>query len=560
MSVASRPWRRALPWLLVAALLLGAIASSLHVSRQSSPVWDEMHFFGIGYYLVKTGRFDIPGVGKHPPVAQYLGALPLLGRDIPLEVFGALGPSDSREALNLAYVERGNVLLERLGFEGFLRGRWPFVALYALLGLLVFAWSRRVWGTSAGLFSLLLYGASPALLADSFLVTNDFTFAFFLFASFYFLALALERPGPAPLLGFVAAAALTPAVRLTGLLLGPLVGLIVLLHALRAAKLSIYLPRRGVRVVTQGSFVVYWIAFGLLTLLACYLTLVALYQGQWALESYRLNIELIAKLYERGHTVYLDGRRSFAGFTQYYLLALLYKTPIALLAACTLALALPARWLGRRLWSPAIIALVFVGTLSLLRYTLGLRYILWVYPLFFVVAGRLLAVPGAASRWPRWPQLIGAAALVALAFVELASVYPYPRAYTNPIFVRGPKHAYLADMDLDWGEGLIALRRYLHEHGIRRYALSYHGAVNPALFGLHPTWYENPSRMQFAKGPLPKDGLFFVSPTNLSGVYSGKEYPALRRTRPLAIIGGGIYVFRRSQLADPRAGLRPEPR
>lgn len=554
MSALPRSPRRWLIPSLVALLLLAGTLSSLHVSRQNSPVWDEMHFFGIGYYLVQTGRFDIPGVGKHPPVVQYLGALPLLGQKIPLSLFGAIGKRDDRTALNLAHVDRGNALLARLGFEGFLRGRWPFIGIYALLGLFVFLWSRRVWGATAGLFSLTLYLASPALLADGFLLTNDFTFAFFLFLALYCLTLALEHPGPLALLGFVVAAALTPAVRLTGLLLAPLVGLTVLLHALRAPQLLIYLPRRGLRTVTQGRFVAYWAACGLLTCLACYLALVALYQGQWALESYRLNMRLISQLYERGHVVYLDGQRSFAGFSQYYALALLYKTPVALLLACTLALALPARWLGRRLWPPVIIATIFIGTLSLLRYSLGLRYILLVYPLFFVVAGRLLAVPATSHR-PRWPQLVGAAAVVLWAFAELASVYPYPRAYTNPLFVRGPKHAYLADMDLDWGEGLIALQRYLKKHDVRHYALSYHGAVNPALFGLHPAWYENPSRMQFARRPLPSSGLVFVSSTNLSGVYGGKEYPALRRARPLAVVGGTIYVFRRSQLADPRAVL-----
>lgn len=558
MSAPPSSLRRALPLLLAALLLFAGTLSSLNVSRQSSPVWDELHFFGIGYYLVQTGRFDIPGVGKHPPVVQYLGALPLLGEDIPLALFGALGPRDDRAALNLAHVTRGNALLERLGFEGFLRGRWPFIGIYALLGLFVFLWSRRVWGAIAALFSLMLYLASPALLADGFLLTNDFTFAFFLFLAFYCLTLALERPGPVALLGFVIAAALTPAVRLTGLLLAPLVGLTVLLHALRAPQLLIYLPRRGVRTVAQGRFVAYWAAFGLLTCLACYLALVALYQGQWTLESYRLNMRLISQLYERGHIVYLDGQRSFAGFTQYYPLALLYKTPVALLLACTLALALPARWLGRRLWPPVIIATIYVGTLSLLRYSLGLRYILLVYPLFFVVAGRLLAVP-AKAHWPRWSQLAGAAALVALAYAELASVYPYPRAYSNPVFARGPKHAHLADMDLDWGEGLIALRRYLEKHHVRQYALSYHGAVNPALFGLHPAWYENPSRMQFARAPLPPSGLFFVSSTNLSGVYGGKDYPALRRARPLDVVGGTIYVFRRSQLADSHTAIRRKP-
>ncbi|MCK5800694.1 MAG: glycosyltransferase family 39 protein [Deltaproteobacteria bacterium] len=544
--------------MLLAMLLVGAgMLSASYVSRQSSPVWDETHFFGIGNYLLETGRFDIPGIGIHPPVAHYLGSIALLGERIPLSEFGALGKKDPRTRLARAHVKRGNALLRRVGFERFLQARWPFIVLYGVAGLLVFFWSRRAFGDFAGLYSLALYLASPTLLANGFLLTNDFTLAFFLLLAFFCLMEALERPGPWAMVGFVFAAAITPGVKLTGLLLAPLSVLAVLIHVLRTKEPWVYLPRRGRLRVSQSTFLGYWGVVAFLTLVVAYFTLVLLYQGDWSLSTYRTNAELVAMIYERGHTTFLDGERTFAGFGGYYLLALWYKTPLALLAAWILALVLPRRWVGSRRAIPLVVALVWVVTLSILRYNLGLRYILIAYPLLSVLAGRTLAGPSSSERkWPRRSLRVIAVVLVVLALAELAWVFPYPRSYVNPVTARGPGYEHLADMDLDWGGGLVALRRYIAKEHVRDFAFSYHGSVEPAIFGIHPSWYENPSRMVFSRGTLPSKGLLFVSSTNLSGVYGGAG-PYLRGRRPVTVVGGTIYVFRIEGLGlDRRGGQR----
>src|SRR5690242_3881319 len=98
-------WSRAAATGLAGLLLAAAYVSMQHVSERNSPVWDEMHFWGIGYYLLKTGRFDVPGVLIHPPLSYYLNSLPLLSRDIPLALFHP-NPADGF----IADVGRGNEL------------------------------------------------------------------------------------------------------------------------------------------------------------------------------------------------------------------------------------------------------------------------------------------------------------------------------------------------------------------------------------------------------------------------------------------------------------------
>lgn len=74
----------------LAAVLLGAgFLALVDVARNSSPVWDETHLWGIGLHLVRTGRFDVPGSRLHPPLAYYLNSLGLLGADVPEDVFAS---------------------------------------------------------------------------------------------------------------------------------------------------------------------------------------------------------------------------------------------------------------------------------------------------------------------------------------------------------------------------------------------------------------------------------------------------------------------------------------
>src|SRR5690606_18027404 len=50
-------------------------------------------------------------------------------------------------------------------------------------GLLIFCWSRRLWGDVGGIVSLALFGFSPTTLAHGPLVTSDVVAAFWLLAA-----------------------------------------------------------------------------------------------------------------------------------------------------------------------------------------------------------------------------------------------------------------------------------------------------------------------------------------------------------------------------------------
>lgn len=530
---------------LAAVLMIAAgLASMLALSRRNAPVWDEVHFYGIGYYYLKAHQFDIPGAGIHPPASYYLNSVGLLGRDIPLRVFDPLPPAE-RVVRNLGAPnpDRGNRLLAGLGLEPFFAGRVPFILAWGGLGFLVFLWSRQAFGSAGGLLSLALYLLCPNLAAHGHLMTTDFLVAALMFASLFLLTRCLLRPGAGVLAGLLACLSLAPAVKLTGLMVLPVLALSVGVFTRFGKELKVHVPFRGTRTVRRPEFLLYWACVGAAAAAAVYLVLVALYLGDFSLRPLGVNFELVALCRERGHAVLLDGEISRHGFVHFYLLALLYKTPAAALAAWLLSAVLPRR--GRRCaWAvPVGLALCFGVMVSFSGYTLGLRYALVVLPLLYVAAGRLLLDAGRASRETRLRAGL-ALLLVVACLAEHARVWPFPRSYMNPLLVRGPKCEALADTDLDWGEGLFALRDFMREKGIAAIPLSYNGSVWPDVAGVRTSWYENPLIPYRDLRPFPRHGLFVISATNLGGLYfETDKYAWLRREKPLYVLGGALHVY-----------------
>ena len=514
-------------------LLIGAYVSMQHVSARSSPVWDEMQFWGIGYYYWHYGRFNIPGSILHPPLSYYLNSLPLMARAIPPKLFDPDLPD-----LYVADPTRGNQLLHMFGFDTFLASRTPFIVAYCLAGVVVFCWARRWWGNGGGLLSLALYLLCPTLMANGYLMTTDALVAAVGLAALWGVVESLEHPSAWALLLLVGGLALAPAAKITGLLLNPVVAACVVGRLFLPAP-AVYVPGRGVRPVSRTQFLLYWTVIGAACAVITWWTLTLFYSGDWRLELFRTAIVRTRAYVERGQAIFLDGRKSVHGFPEYYAKALLYKLPPATIVALAAALAVPTTATRRRACLAVGLAAAVVTYFSFSRYTLGLRYVLLALPLLHVAAGRLLA-PGPRSRARR----IGALALVAAVALDVGAFYPYTRAYVDRLVVRGPGWTVLSDVDMDWGEGLVALHDYVKQHHLGPIALSYHGSAQPVLFGIETSWLHDHYLFPPVTGVRPTGGLLFVSATNLSAVYMhGNPFGWLRDRPPVAVVGGTIYVY-----------------
>lgn len=181
-----------------------------------------------------------------------------------------------------------------------------------------------------------------------------------------------------------------------------------------------------------------------------------------------------------------------------------------------------------------------------------------IFPFVFVWAGRLGPLVAAGSRlWRAW--VVGG---LATAAASVIAVHPHYLAYFNEA-AGGPDHGleHLADSNIDWGQGLVALRDWLGGHAPGRpIRLAYFGTMYPEVLGIRydlppfgrcdGTRGLDPDRV----GPAP--GLQAVSANYLLGIpfpapnaRGGQAhvpegaYTYYRRFRPAAIVAHSIFVY-----------------
>jgi len=178
----------------VAGLLACYLALGLSASRFKSQTGDEgVHLTGgVSYWAYNDYRIQ-PENGNWP---QRLCGLPvwLSGYRIP-----SLDDPAWRELRQWVVSDQ---FIYELGNDAdgmLLRGRVMTALLGVSLALLVYGWSKRLFGPRGGLLSLTLFAFSPAMLTHGFLITSDMASALFFTAAVGALWKLLHRVSPATL-------------------------------------------------------------------------------------------------------------------------------------------------------------------------------------------------------------------------------------------------------------------------------------------------------------------------------------------------------------------------
>jgi hypothetical protein len=110
-------------------------------------------------------------------------------------------------------------------------------------------------------------------------------------------------------------------------------------------------------------------------------------------------------------------------------------------------------------------------------------------------------------------------------------------------------YRYLGDSNVDWGQDLRGLSRYMKDEGIPMIYLSYFGNVPPEVYGIRfqyaPAYgfLARPAIDVLPPGTDPE--LFAISVYNLQGVHFKDRtlYDWLRWREPVAKIGNSIFVY-----------------
>lgn len=546
---------------IVALLLAAHAALAIWGALRNSVTFDENLHLPAGVLAVTRGDFSVSPY--QPPLIRSLCALPALA-------MGAHPPADST-IRPLATFETGESFM-RLNASRFhsiyFAGRLVVIALSVGLGFLVWRLGCRFHGVSGGLVAVALYAFAPEALAHSGVVGMDLATAFGFFASLYAFW-GFTRTGRWTWWGLTAVAlGATAATRFTAALLGPM---FLALFLVGLALRRIRRPRR----VALGI-----VLLGLTTLLSIQgayrfqTTLRPLAQHEFVSRSwqnlsraapglrlplpddYLTGLDQLSFLSEPGSRKnYLFGKVSDDAVWYYLPVGLAVKWPLGFLGLLLVGAAFVGAGFRarRRAWRSVFLLLPIAVILGFSMFGVslnaGIRYVLPMLPLACVALGGLVARTIAAPR-TRAAVVMVVWGLVGLQAIETVAGAPWFLAFYNRA-AGGPGAGFriVNDADVDWGQGLIALRDEMRRHGIRTVNLTYHGTTDPAVYGIDYAPYLGG---ELAPGTewLAVSSYFYVglpqrmmTPFGRTEVGKG-DFSALDALRPVARPAGCMLLFR----------------
>jgi len=270
-------------------------------------------------------------------------------------------------------------------------------------------------------------------------------------------------------------------------------------------------------------------------------------QRTWLKEVLRLRSPWPAGLYvhsliqglghgAKGHPAYLNGRISSHGWWYYQGVAASYKVPIGILILLGLGLLsfvwVPWRRAEASLLIPAVVYGAFV---SLSGIAIGFRHALPAYVFLVMLAVRCVAGSPAIIRTVAWLAVVAAA-------VHAASFHPDYLSYFN--LPREKPYLALSDSNVDWGQSLKQVRRWMDAHpAARPVTLAYFGPVDDRAMLAH--YLGDRVQVHRSGDSFPGGGTLIVSPVFVAGAYEEGRGPftPLRSERPDGVIGHSMLIY-----------------
>jgi Dolichyl-phosphate-mannose-protein mannosyltransferase len=428
----------------------------------------------------------------------------------------SIGPSAQKMAITLVnYLPL--YVLDLLGLDvsaptSLFVARLPSVVASLTLVLLVFGWTRRLYGLRGALVSATLCTLCPTVIAHGRLVTNDIYCACLMFAATMMFVEYLRAPTHGRLIGVAGIAGLAQLTKHTALLLVPIFAVLWSVDALRAARdgrtHAAPRARRVRRFVLHGAMAV---AVALLVMNAGYLFGGTLRSAESYLTEYRAlpvgvrNAPALAAIAAlaapvpsvrvplpylyvyalitgiqynatgAGHgPIYLMGEVSERGWWYYFLVAFALKTPLAVMLLLAGAIAVSPRWFGKQPLDELALLTAVVVIFAFFSFActaqLGIRYVLPAFPFLFVFVGKVAA---SAPRRHPIPYHAALGILLVWAGASSLSFHPHYVSYFNELIGdRKNMWKYLADSNVDWGQSNEYLLRYLVAQGPGRVTLN----------------------------------------------------------------------------------------
>jgi len=573
--------------IVVAALILGITSV-----WNDAPIVDEIPHIGAGYSYIAKGDHRLNP--EHPPLAKDLAgiSLKIAGiKDAP-----AFESTYWTQDINGQW-NFGRKLIFNSGNNAISLTRFakiPELIFFVLSAVIIFAWTRKLYGYLAALIALFLFSFSPTVLAHSRFVTTDVPALFGILIATYFFIHFLEKPTQKHLWIAGIVLGIAELTKYSVFLLVPFfIGLAVIYSFLNFSKSKIrttfYSLLTTICIVAIGYiFVVLPVYYfhtrnyppelqqsqtrSLLTSYGnrtvaetvIYLADKPIVRG---LAEYGLGLLMVTQRAVGGNTTYFMGEVRNWAWPQYFPIVYFLKEPLAFWGMILLVwLVWSAKLRSLKIkvkssidWSKNhFTELTMLLWLALYWYTsitsnlnIGVRHLMPVYGFTFILLSgalvRLCVRINSKKLLTTYYLLL--ASLLGWYLYENLAVYPYYLTYFNQV-AGGPSggYRYVVDSNLDWGQDLKRLADWVDKNNIKNINFDYFGWADQSYYlGDNFRWLSagryNSERDFLAENP--DGGYLAVSASFYMGSREKLEtsYAWLDNFKPLTIIGNSIFVW-----------------
>jgi 4-amino-4-deoxy-L-arabinose transferase-like glycosyltransferase len=535
----------------VIGLLVVFIILAVSSMLQKSGTCDEIaHHIPVGVVILTRG--DLKMDTSQPPLARYIMALPIvlfLNPQLPQDP--AAWRVEDRSSFGRDFFFKYNHNPKKILFAG----RLSILLVGILCGLIIFVWSKSLFGKKTAFFALFLYVFSPDIIAHTQLATTDMVATLCILLSVYTLWRYFNVRNSFNLGLAGISLGLAQLSKYSALILYPI---FILLFIFVFSKVK---KQKGENLILQvlGIFVislmVMWAGYGfrLEPLLKNTMRAdekIELINAQAAklpswnessknkLDNFLLNSPIplgehllgvlgVLRHGELGHRTYFLGTWSDKGNILYFIVAFLIKTPIPVILLLALGLVVLVRGKGvcEKYFLLLFPSLYFISALfSGLQ--IGVRHLLPIYPFFFIVAARSMYLT-------RYKIFLFILSVICIWYaVSSFMIWPNYLSYFNE-FVGGPDNGYkyLRDSNIDWGQDLPALAKYLDKNKVSVVTLEYFGQDEPSVYGIKAKKFKESEFLD------PGAKVYAISAQYLEYVHWTKNHA------PNAKIGNSIFIY-----------------
>jgi hypothetical protein len=592
--------------LIIFSLLFLVFVLAIFSSIDDSATSDEPPHIVSGYSYLKF--HDMRLNPEHPPLVKDLAAIPLLFLKLNFPTSdNAWQQTDGPywwHQFNLGgkfLYESGNNPDKILFFS-----RLPMILLLIICGFFIFKFAKEFFGEKVAILALFLFSFSPTFLAHGRFVTTDVGAAFgVVLATLYFLR-ALREPtrkniilagitlGISQLLKFSLILIIPFFVFLTiiwilifrewknpsRVLISCLILWVLVVWLVYGIQIYNYPPERQLRdtKITLESF-----SGGPSSIKETCLLPKSIQKIQrcpaeiviWAsdkplirpLAHYGLGLLMVFQRASGGHTTYFLGEVSAAGWKNYFPFVYLIKEPLAFHILGILTLSYFFLKIKEPLWKKTIFRLknfakehfvefsmilwilIYWATSIKSNLNIGVRHLLPIFPFSIILTARGTIFWLENTKNEKLAKVVLTFLLLWQA-ISVLKIYPHFLAYANEIVGGADKvYLYTVNSNLDWGQDLKRLTKWVEQNKIEKIYLDYFGGGNPRYYlgEKYESWWGQRDPKE-----LPKGSYLAVSATALQGGRGlpgkGFDQPTgyylwLEKYKPIAKIGYSIFIF-----------------